>query len=420
MTYDSLLAQYRQLGGQVGTNQQNDAFNAWTTRIMQALGVDGWENIPDNAFSAGLVDPRNPQPAAQPGPNDIPADQLNDLMARANNGDQDAIARLTAAGYQQTEGDTTTQPLEQAILSQALPGLLADITNDANRQAMAAAQQAIAQGDYDLARQLITRATSGQQLQTELGAADEAAGSKRAALDDALAKLSAAQKPMSDARLAQAEGAVTGVNLGLERSLDQLDAQRATQGYVGGSTSDINAATRATIAARQAGANLVGDARVANAGDTRSIDSFGANQGYSIANALADQRQSLTNADYGRSLTAALSLPGIQNQFITTQQNIDSQRNAGLNRTLGTLNWWANNTTAPTSTFQPVSPDNSGNDLAGLGANLTGAALSIGNANRWWQTPNNNNTPAVASPTGYYTPNGNPGVQTDWSKAFDY
>ncbi len=66
-----------------------------------------------------------------------------------------------------------------------------------------------------------------------------------------------------------------------------------------------------------------------------------------------------------------------------------------------------------------MAPSNAGNDLAGFGANLTGAALSIGNANKWWQTPNTNNTPALpASPTGYLTPGGNVGVQTDFSGAF--
>lgn len=417
MTYQSLLAQYRQMGRQVGTPDQNDAFNRWADQVQNAAGVDNWDAIPDDVFSSGRVNPA--APVVQSSGSDIPQDQLDALIARANSGDQDAISQLTAAGYQQVE-PSTTQPLEQALLGQVLPSLIEDVTNDANRAQMADAQRAIAQGDYDLARSIIQRATSGQQLQTELGTADAAATSKRAALDDALAKLTAAQQPLSDARLAGAEGQVTAVNLGLQRSLDQLDADRAQQGYVGGSTGDINAATRATIDARQKGANLVGDARVANATDMRDIGGFGANQGYSIAGALADQRQQLTNADYGRSLQAALSLPQLQNQFITSTRNIDDQRNAGLLRTQQALNWWTSNSQAPTATYNPVSADNMGNDIAGLGANLTGAAISIGNANKWWQTPNNNNTPAVNSPTGYYTPNGNPGVQTDFSGAFNY
>lgn len=417
MTYDQLLSMYRRIGRQVGTNAQNDAFNKWADSIQYAAGVNNWDEIPNDVFDSGRVDPTNPQVPAQDD-GGIPADRLNDLIARANAGDQSAIDELTNAGYTQSEGPTATQPLEQALLNQVLPGLIADVTNDANRAQMADAQRAIAQGDYDLARSIIQRATSGQQLQTELGTADAAAASKRTALDAALAKLTAAQAPLSEARLGEAEGQITGVNLGLERTLDQLDAQRAEQGYVGGSTSDINAATRATIGARQNAAQLMGAAKTANATDVRDISGFGANQGYSIENALADQRQSLTNADYGRSLQAALSLPQLQNQFLTTTQNIDSQRNAGLLRTQQALNWWAANSQAPTATYNPAQTDTYGNDLAGLGANLTGAAISIGNANKWWQTPNTNNTPAVSSPTGYFTPNGNPGVQTDWSTAF--
>lgn len=352
-------------------NAWNDAFNQWTVDLGSALGLEpgNWDAIP--------------------------------------------VSELGNFSYEggDTAGTPDTQvPLEQGILQQALPGLLADIAKDIDRQSAADAQNAIAQGDYDLARQIIARATSGQQLQTELGTADQTAASKRAALDSALAKLSAAQAPLSEARVNEAEGQITGVNLGLERTLDQLDAQRAEQGYVGGSTSDINAATRATIGARQNAAQLMGAAKTANATDTRDIGGFGANQGYSIENALADQRQALTNADYGRSLQAALSLPQLQNQFTTTQQNIDSQRNAGLGRTLGLLNWWGTNSTAPTATYQPVAADGSGNDLAGLGANLTGAAVSIGNANNWWQAPKTTNPSvtnygnyAAAPATDYYS-----------------
>jgi len=402
MTYDRLLTVYRQLGRQVGTPEQNDAFNKWVDSVQYSAGVNNWDEIPDDVFDTGRVNPQNPQVTTAPPPG-LPQEELDALIARANAGDADAIAALDAAGYENT-ADTEALPLEQGLLQQALPGLLADVANDSNRAEIARAQQAIAQGDYDLARQIIARATSGQQLQTELGTADAAAVSKTAALDQALAKLTAAQQPLSDARLADAEGQVTAVNLGLERTLDQLDADRAQQGYVGGSTGDINAATRATVDARQRGANAVGAARVANATDTRDIGGFGANQGYSIAGALADQRQQLTNADYGRTLQAALSLPQLQNQFITTTRNIDDQRNAGLLRTQNALNWWASNSQAPTATYNPVQADNSGNDLAGFGANLTGAAISIGNANKWWQTPK----AATPNPYQYGDPNAYP------------
>lgn len=344
----------------------NDRFNAWMGPILARNGVGSIEELPLNALSGGFS-----SPAAE------------------------------------------SVPLEQGLLESALPRLLEDIGADEARALQAQIQSAQAQGDYDLVRQLIARATSGQQLAGEMGMADETAGRRRTALQEALDKMYGAQAPVDAARLGEAEGAVTGVNLGLERTLDQLDAERATQGFVGGSTMDTNAATRATIDARQRGANLVGAAKTANAMDARSIGGFDASQGYSIAEELARQRQDLYNADYGRSLQAALSLPQATNQFIQTQRNIDDQRNAGLNRSLGVLNWWANGSTAPTATYNPIEADNSGNDLAGLGANLTSAALNIGAANNWWRSPSGTykgipvtNTYSTATSTpNWWTPN---------------
>jgi hypothetical protein len=362
----------------------NNAFNQWTTDVQDALGISGqgWDAIPADQLSSLAYegDPGTPGTPAQPG---------------------------------------ATVPLEQGLLQTALPGLLADVGNDAQRQLMAQALDAQAAGDYQTARDLIARATSGQQLQTELGTADQTAASKQAALQQALDQLTGAQAPVSAARTQAAQDAITGVNLGLEGTKDQLTAERAAQGYVGGSTMDDAALARATIGARQQGATLLGDANLQNATDTRSIGTFGANQGYSIAGSLADQRQALTNADYGRSLQAALSLPQLQNSYTTTLVNNDALGNAGLTRTQNALNWWAAPATAPTSQYIAQQPSNSGNQISALGTNLLGAGISIGNANNWWQTPNNNNTPALsASPTGYTTPNGNVGVQTDWSNVW--
>ena len=362
----------------------NNAFNQWTIDVQDALGLhdQGWDAIPvdelPNLTYEG--DPGTPGTPAQPG---------------------------------------ASVPLEQGLLNAALPGLMANVQNDAQRQLLAQAMDAQAAGDYQTARDLIARATSGQQLQTELGTADQAAASKNTALQQAIDQLTGAQAPVSAARTQAAQDAITGVNLGLEGTRDQLTAERAAQGYVGGSTMDDAALARATIGARQQGAALLGDANLQNATDTRSIGTFGANQGYSIAGSLADQRQALTNADYGRSLQAALSLPQLQNSYTTTLANDSGFGNTGLLQTQNALNWWAAPATAPTANFVAQQPSNSGNQISALGTNLLGAGISIGNANNWWQTPNTNNTPAVNSPTGYYTPGGNVGVQTDWSTAFN-
>lgn len=68
MTYDQLLAQYRANGGQVGTDAQNQAFNAWTQNIMNTLGVSSWDQIPANAFQTV-----NPQTGAAATPASTPA-----------------------------------------------------------------------------------------------------------------------------------------------------------------------------------------------------------------------------------------------------------------------------------------------------------------------------------------------------------
>lgn len=327
-----------------------------------------------------------------------------------------------------------------------------------------------------------------QALETQVrelqGNSTAAAAARRAALEQQLTELTAAQAPLSEARIKGAEALVTAINLGLEGTRDQLRADAAREGLVGGSTMQDAALARATIGARQGAAQESAAARIANAADTRAIGQLGAGGRYSIADAYATEQQGIGNfgaagraglgsnlatgrqaiSDYGatqgRSIadTTAASRAGIgaygantaygntnaglsanlalQNQGSTGQYNIAAalakqqqdaaDRNAaarvgysdqlfpnainaaqisaglpgaeaatktgllpygsaGTRDALSLLNWWStpNNPSGTTATV--IQPDQSGNQIANLGAGLVGSAFQVGQANNWWQ-----------------------------------
>ncbi len=335
---------------------------------------------------------------------------------------------------------------------------------------------------------------------------------------------------MAQSRLDSANALTTAVNLGLQTTNDQLTANQAKQGYLGGSSFDQAALARAAIGARQQGAQALGNAREANAADLLAIKTHGATQGRSLADELAnnlagisgqgandtrsiadqlaanqagvgtlgatgeagianndanaklaittqgandtrsladllaggtrsiadtgaagnaaisgatntglfnvnntgagqtyqdqvfgaDQQKALADAlakgggqigstlatqqqgardsttqalqgyfdnAFARGQAGILARPGLASQLTGTLTGLENYGTTGLNRTLGALNWWGNNTTAPTAGALAVSPDTSGNGIASLGANLLGSALKVGSSQNWWQTP---------------------------------
>lgn len=341
-----------------------------------------------------------------------------------------------------------------------------------------------------------------QQVASLGTAATTEAQARRAALEQEIAGLTAAQAPLAEARMKAAELQATSVNVGLERTRDQLVAEGARDGYVGGSTVQDGTLARATVDARQRAAEAVGGARVANAGDTRDIAARGATGSRSIADALAaaqrdiagvgatgnfqlssglargrqglgdasatgtaaitnqtataragigalganqtyqdrvmgaNEKRSIldslasgtanltaTNANQtlaanqqgnaqlsnyydmnaNRSIAGGLALATIPQNLTATLTGLDNYANSGLNRTLNTLNWWSGNQgAAPTPGATPVQPSNAGNDLSGLGAGLTSAAIGVGQANNWWRRPsstNNSGANFTPSPT---------------------
>lgn len=148
-------------------------------------------------------------------------------------------------------------------------------------------------------KQALTEAVG--QMQGALTAENAA---RKQALETELTGLNAAQAPLNEARLAGATAMSTAINLGLESTRDNMVAQAAQQGYVGGSTGTDMAMTRATIGARQDAARAMTDARVANAADTAGIAKYGANQGRLVADQLAQGNRELAyyNAGEGRSI----------------------------------------------------------------------------------------------------------------------
>lgn len=303
------------------------------------------------------------------------------------------------------------------------------------------ASQAGALGD-SIAKQ---KAALAAQIATMQGDASQAAADKRAALQDQISQLTAAAAPLAAARTAAAEGQVTGVNLGLEATKDQISADNALGGFKGPSTMTDASLARATIGARNQAAQAVGAASVANATDTRDIGYTGANTGYSIADALASQKQQIgdtgaqgnaaleaalaqgnyslaaqlaqqiqSNTDTGtkqkanyfdqifpNSVSAAQALAQLPGQQAQTLQGIIPLGNAGTNNALNMLNWWAtgsNNPPTPTATLQQ--PNNTGNQLSQLGGGLLGSAFQVGNANNWWKTPATD-TSGIGGTTSY-------------------
>lgn len=195
-----------------------------------------------------------------------------------------ALGQATAALQQNLTGalaqraGALTQQI--ATLTQNLDQL--DATQ---RQALT---QSIAAQQADLEQSI---ASQKQALQTQLaalgGAATAEAQAKRASLQQEIAGLNAAQAPVAQARLMAADLQATSINVGLERTKDQLTADQAAQGYVGGSTIGDSALARATVDARQRAAEAMGTAQLANATDTRDIGVRGATGERTIADALA-------------------------------------------------------------------------------------------------------------------------------------
>jgi hypothetical protein len=237
----------------------------------------------------------------------------------------------------------------------------------------------------------------------------------------------AALQELTAARINAAEGQVTGINQGLEFERDRITAQQAKQGFIGGSAQQDAAMTRATVGARQGAAEVMGNAKVANATDSRNlgdaiagtrfnITGNDATTRYGIADETARGRFSLDDStsaarvgvenqraseaqsaadtgtkmrvgyfdnDFGRRLQAALLPATLASQRISLIDLPGQVGQSGLNRSLNTLNWFGTSAAPPLSNPSSTTASQVGSDIAALGAGLTKSAFNVGNQIGW-------------------------------------
>jgi hypothetical protein len=229
-------------------------------------------------------------------------------LAAQNTATQETLAALDEAATAMQQNLTGNLAAKAAALKEQLATLYANLdTLDATQKKALTDQIAAQQANLEQ-----SIATQRQALEDQVQALGLAADAQSVAMRDALTKeiagLTAAQAPLAQSRLAAAELQATGVNVGLERTRDQLQAQAAQQGFVGGSTTQDAALARATIDARQRAAEAVGSAQVANAADLRDINVRGATGERSIADALANAKREI--AGLGATGNAALTTAG--------------------------------------------------------------------------------------------------------------
>lgn len=283
----------------------------------------------------------------------------------------------------------------------------------------------------------LTAAIAAQQSD-RTGALDAQTAQLRTALAQLETERTAALQGLNDARLAAAEGRVTGINQGLQSERDRIAAEQAAKGYVGGSAAQDAAMTRATIGARGAAAQAIGDAKVANATDSRSLGDEIAGARFSIsgndaterrgisdqastgrfnlaselstakvgnASTLATDTQNATNLgakmksdyfdnDFSRRLQAALLPATVGTNKLQLLDAASTAGNSGLKRTLDALNWFGTSSTPPTTTPTNTVASTVGNSIGALGAGVASAGMNLAstawNRNDWLKSFNPN------------------------------
>ncbi|MCW5548883.1 MAG: hypothetical protein KIT44_07955 [Opitutaceae bacterium] len=475
-------------GKPVGSDAYNQAFNEWYAPAERALGLESlWGNW---AALPGFISDPSVQPAqvaqllgaAAAGPEaaanhlisaygtGVPAGAVGESVLQFVN-------RVMPGAYElQSAEENVSLPLEQALLDRVLSDyILPDLDRDQQRRAEAQGSLDRINRSIDEAILMNRGALDGTRLQEEYAMADDTAGrlaasaaqeaaDRLAVLDEQKAALEAALQQMSQdrtgaldgetaqlraalgvleqergdalaqlegARVAAAESRVAGINQGLEVERDRLAAADAMKGYVGGSSMQDAAMTRAAIGARQDAAIALGEANVANATDRRALGDEIARSRFDIEGRDASGRRSITDEtaatrfnlatsdannrmaigdagaagrreasdlgttmragyfdnDYLRRIEASLMPATLEGQRLSLQGVADEAGYSGLRRSLDTLNWWAGANNPPSARPFQETASQFGNDLAGLGAGITSAAMSYGNANDWWKKP---------------------------------
>lgn len=381
-------------------------------------------------------------------------DQIASLLGNLDTLDASQRAAIGAQIDGQQKGLETAIAAQQKNLTTQMDSLrgAVDAQSAARRQALqdeldglTAAQAPMAQARLDSANALSSAINLGLQSTTDSLDAQRA---KQGYLGSSTFDQNALARATIQARqgAAQALGSARELNANDTRA---IGAQGATEGR---SIADELANNRLNIDTNQAAGTrsladllatgtqglgddwLKGNAAITNStaagrfnigntGATQNYNDqvFGADQQRALADALAkgaggiastastqaqaarDQgtlaRQSYFDNAYTRGQGGILSRATLGNNLAGNLTALDNYGNSGLNRLLGTLNWWATGgQQAPITQTVPVTADNSGNDIAGLGAGVLGSALKLGSANSWWQTPK---ATSPVLPTGY-------------------
>ena len=102
--------------------------------------------------------------------------------------------------------------------------------------------------------------------------------------------------PLLQSRLDAAESQASAASLGEQAARDQIAADMAAQGYIGGSSFSDAQNARATIAARTAAAQALGTARIANATDVLNINNEATDSTYDTETGITTQRLGVGNS----------------------------------------------------------------------------------------------------------------------------
>lgn len=233
-------------------------------------------------------------------------DALTNNLSQFGQDARDAATTQSNDRWQVLSGEYRTR--EDALNKQLNNQGAAINTRAASQLSGLQAEIAAMRGSLDQFQQTKADALEAQ-LNSLTANIDSYDSAQQAALTQEITKLAAAQLPVSQARIQQADNLVTAINVGLEDTRDRFDANQAAQGFIGGSSMASGNLARAVVGARQQAAQVMGDARVANATDDRSINSRGATEGRSISDATSGNRFSLgqygANSRFGNAVYGA-------------------------------------------------------------------------------------------------------------------
>jgi hypothetical protein len=256
-------------------------------------------------------------------------------------------------------------------------------------------------------------------------------------IDKILAARTQGSQGIYDATLTQADTYANAVKQATADELQRQQAQRALQGFIGEGSGDALMRARTLAGGYQAAAGARAQAGVDQAGrlyginDADATSRFGVNSEYMkalttfldadarAAEGQANLENQTDNASvYSNDVATRLANLGVGGQLVTQRQGIESAQAAkpyeGINQMLSALNFFRNTPSTP-GTVSPTysQPINSG-QIAGGAISSVGTGLA-----NYYQ--NKSLTDAIkglgntGSSTGYYTPGGYTGVQTDWS-----